>query len=501
MTMNPIESSKRKTDYVISNYEAELQPELTQKSKEIVGVFKKVFDQLSNEFGLSEGKDIKRIKYYSFVDRVKETNSLREKIFRIDLLVSEFKDLKDNFKDTLQTKEMVNKMLLSLDDLIGVRIIVDLDSDCQQALNLIKHAQNSKFTTLDVEFIGDLDAQPQKMRNGLHIYKIKCLYRKKYHFELQIKSKLLNAWGDMEHSLFYKDYTVSPVKDSTQATMNHIGKLLYEIDATLLDIRRAEKHYSENAEFVGFLRALHENYASELATKFNTVSIRFEPIADSLFCIFQNTNSKSRHGFAGLRLAHFGMTAEMFPMKQYIELRMRSNNLMLFESIAIPWLLDAPPKRITSTNFVMQLNRFLHGYQECLAKKVLLVLPGMDMATIVDKVNHYFELALKYECNATFVLNTNEFVAFVRTAIIFIDPDEDDSKIRLHMLDAVYIHYHGGSCETYIEFVLESLGVEETSLALTAKSLRDSLPDIETEPFAAKVTSSINKVFKLGHQS
>ena len=89
-------------------------------------------------------------------------------------------------------------------DIIGVRVVTELRHDCNKVLALLRAFIDDLATTEVVLDKIDLESQPQKMKNGLFIYKIKGIFRSDFGFELQIKSKIEEAWGDMDHAIFIK---------------------------------------------------------------------------------------------------------------------------------------------------------------------------------------------------------------------------------------------------------------------------------------------------------
>ena len=75
------------------------------------------------------------------------------------------------------------------DDIIGIKILTELEDDCKKVISLLKDKYLMLFNDkrklyLDLD---DLEKQPIRMRNGLEFYKIKGIYAESFKFELQIK--------------------------------------------------------------------------------------------------------------------------------------------------------------------------------------------------------------------------------------------------------------------------------------------------------------------------
>lgn len=137
--------------------------------------------------------------------RVKNEKSLREKILR-----------KGYYKDYDDGETIIDE----LPDLIGVRVQCLLNREEAEVYEILKNkrekldeekcsvysTKNGKKMTLL------LQNQPEKQKNGHEIYRIEGKYycdsgqKEIVHFELQIKSMVHLFWGELEHSMFYKNY-------------------------------------------------------------------------------------------------------------------------------------------------------------------------------------------------------------------------------------------------------------------------------------------------------
>ncbi|RZJ90684.1 MAG: hypothetical protein EOO20_07445, partial [Chryseobacterium sp.] len=201
--------------YDESIYEGLKGPAITIKE-----LFLDLLDSKANDYLLQSMNSVYANKYYQIKDRIKKKDSFYEKLIRKDLglkIVNQFSIVQNKMALNDRKPEILNA-IKEFDDLIGLRIVTELKADCPNVYKLLLNSPEF-FQNNQIEFL-DLEDQPQKMKNGLPIYRIKGKFQGLYLFELQIKSKIDEAWGDMDHSIFYKDYSVSPIKDTVQVTMN-----------------------------------------------------------------------------------------------------------------------------------------------------------------------------------------------------------------------------------------------------------------------------------------
>ena len=221
--------------------------------------------------------------------RVKNPESLFDKFIRKDeglMLLNKFQIRAE--EDIVSRMADIVNYFYSYKDIIGVKILTELKEDAKNMYKLLLDHRNE---ISDKIIFRDIKNQPKSMKNGLEIYNIKGLYLDKYGFELQIKSKINSAWGDLDHSIFYKNYSFNPIKSATQLTMNHIGNMLDEIEKLLYSIRNAENNYDVTAKKSRFVEQL-DNYLSEkIKIKFNS-SYRVDKLADILFYAYENLVSE-----------------------------------------------------------------------------------------------------------------------------------------------------------------------------------------------------------------
>ncbi|MFA1643619.1 hypothetical protein AB5N96_12210 [Chryseomicrobium imtechense] len=204
--------------------------------------------------------------YFSFSPRIKTEESLEEKMVRSGQLL----------KLIEQDEEEVEKSLKSMNDLIGIKILGEVEQDVLSIFKILRDNQ-SELKKSGINFLTSFSGQPTTMKNDLEIYKFNCEYvcedndvPTKYLFELQIKSKLLSAWGDMEHRIFYKDYVGTAVRNSVQQLMNKVGHNLKSIDELLYTIRVSNSNYLKERDFYLFVEDVQMLFTDELKKYLNT---------------------------------------------------------------------------------------------------------------------------------------------------------------------------------------------------------------------------------------
>lgn len=139
--------------------------------------------------------------------RVKHPDSLREKIIR--------KDYYDTYK------ECPADLIKNLPDLIGLRLVCLLADEEINVYRVLKDVFSERINDDDYFIIPGsnggkhlkifMDSQPKTQKNNKDIYRINCKWivpgDSEINVELQIKSLIHMFWGEIEHMLFYKNYS------------------------------------------------------------------------------------------------------------------------------------------------------------------------------------------------------------------------------------------------------------------------------------------------------
>jgi ppGpp synthetase/RelA/SpoT-type nucleotidyltranferase len=324
---------------VVKIYEDEVKDILDHEAKELVKRIKKVIDQHSSNYNLETQNDVNPIKYYSLKYRIKGAVSLKEKLVRKNegFKIIEIGEI--NEPAEVQTKKAsVVSQLKRMPDIIGVRIVTELRYDCSKVLALLRaFVDNLAASEVVLDKI-DLEAQPQKMKNGLFIYKIKGIFRADFGFELQIKSKIEEAWGDMDHAIFYKDYSVTPIKNVTQVTMNNVGKLLENIDELLLGLRNSGSQYQENLEQLANLKSLNDELYPLIEQKLG-ISFEIGKVASFLYSVKEKAFAgiENPQSITNLDCSFFAFDVTDERLQRYVKIREQSFELMIIEAAYFNW--------------------------------------------------------------------------------------------------------------------------------------------------------------------
>lgn len=178
-------------------------------------------------------------KFVNFSARVKEDDSLKEKIIR------------QNYAKHLKTPEA---LFAYVSDILGCRIECRFNDDEEVLYRTL-------FTHFNVPvedgyFASELDSrialklsekQPHKQRNGFPIYKIDGRYDGEFpiNFELQIKSIVNLFWGEIDHKILYKNYNYVITEEFVREIMDSINGSLSVIDKQMRMVYDHLKHLDD----------------------------------------------------------------------------------------------------------------------------------------------------------------------------------------------------------------------------------------------------------------
>lgn len=273
------------------------------------------------------------IELYEMVDRVKNPESLAEKIIRNQ----EFFDLMDKEGD-----ELINLLIEKNDDLMGLRFLVSLSCDCKRLFDLLD-CYHEELEENDVFFL-NLKQNPQTMRNGRSIYRIKGKY-KTYPFELQIKSKVDSAWADIEHMLFYKDYQFSYIQSTNKQVMKKLGDLLDQVDELMIQVRESQTSYEKERKEMEFTQYLGKRFRNQINGIIGSAFVLsdYRRVLFYVFSRFDDSQQKSilrqqdeviAHEFYSLNPTNI---EDVF-VKNYEKLSEKSLEFVVAEHIYVEWL-------------------------------------------------------------------------------------------------------------------------------------------------------------------
>jgi ppGpp synthetase/RelA/SpoT-type nucleotidyltranferase len=445
--MDLIQSEKLIIDELIEIFsEQAFQKQFETTAESIKIIFKVLLDDNGEAFDLISKNSVRDIKFYSIVHRIKEPDSMREKFYRSNLLNTEFRDLTiKNRPDAKRKKNIIKQRFRNCDDIIGIKILTDLNQDCKKILSLLKDNESyliAENVKLDRQ---DLLKQPTKMKNGLEIYKISGTFNSESKFELQIKSKILSAWGDMEHSIFYKDYFISPVRESTQATMNHIGRLLFQIDDFLSSVRNTNKTYEKKAEVTSFLSWLDKHYSKLISDKLGGIGFNIDSISEMLFYV-KNSMHISKNIKRHLQFDHFKYSSKIKRNQQYIYIRNSSFDLKILEAILLSWLW--PPSKINISSWDSRLNYYLDIIINYLSDALLNHFEGYGQREIIYRIKSYIDKIILYRPNSNLFLAAKvyikhiEFINFIKSELELRYPSSFNHYVKyLQDIDFMILNY------------------------------------------------------------
>lgn len=442
--MRAISEKIKRIEKIANKYE-NIRDEFIDVEKRIKKILTKLIESYAEDFKLSKSNSIRKLKFYSIVSRVKEPNSLSEKLIRnndynsFDIILNDI----DNF-DQLALKNG----LKDLDDIIGIKILTDLNVD---TINMYKIISSSNFIK-EAEENGillnktDLTTQPVTMKNGLNIYKIKCQYDE-WKFELQIKSKLESAWGDMEHSIFYKDYKVTPIRDLAQQSMMHIGKLLIEIDDFLQEIRSASDNFEINSKVIMFINEFEEKFSSTIREKLNGISYNVKKIASICYNL-KNVNPNILDD-SMIEIEYQSLVSHKY--ETYVKHRNEDFDLQIFEAI----ILSNISKPINQQNLDACFDSFFKLIKDSYVQMIIQnkLIQDTELANML--VETIFNACTIFDCKE-YILNTKNIYLFIENLKIIIDAIEilEFEKEDLNQIIAVCtIHTFKGDLTAFCQTI------------------------------------------------
>lgn len=161
--------------------------------------------------------------------RIKSTDSIKEKI------------LKQNY---IMKCEDEKDCLTLFPDIVGIRIECRFIEDEKTIYKLLQktfcvECSRGYFKAYDNNniFLKIGEKQPQIQRNGFEIYKIDGLYLddsgNNLNFEIQIKSMVNVFWGEIDHTILYKNFNYIITEDLVRDIMYSIKNNLTIIDMQL----------------------------------------------------------------------------------------------------------------------------------------------------------------------------------------------------------------------------------------------------------------------------
>ena len=379
--------------------------DLINASKEVESKFKEILDDNAKE-NLKSQTSVNPILYYGLKSRVKSPESFKEKLIRKNLgfrLISEFAITSK--EDFLTKRNKIYKKIILFDDIIGIRIVTELKEDCKSVHELLLEVQDKLVENDIVINVDEINEQPEKMQNGLPIYRMKGVYEEKYGFELQIKSKIEEAWGDLDHNIFYKDYSITPIKNTVQETMNHVGKLLDKIEYLLLGLRKSNKEYEKNLKQLVDLKEIDEELTEIINNK---IKVNFDVSKIASFIVFfrneLNVESKADK-ITNLNFDNLGFETNDNFQKNYIQIRTVCFELQIIETLYFNWAKNKGRIINTEKKYEKNLNVFIDLFIKHLSEKILenKELLDNELGEFSILKSRIIKLVEKYKSNDIFI--------------------------------------------------------------------------------------------------
>lgn len=379
-----------------------LQKDFNLQKESIINIFKEILDENADRYELVISNSVTKKNLFDFDARIKSSDSLYEKfIRRNDGLRINKKIGLENADDTKEKKDQIKKELKLFEDVIGIKIITELSKDVENIYKIL-YENEKLFNDKNVEF-RDLKEQPKPMKNGLPIYNIKAIFNQQYAFELQIKSKIYSAWTDMDHSLFYKEYSITPIKDTVQVSMNNIGEILAQLEEFLWDLRISQEDYPQKAEFISMVSRFDKEFSEPLKNKLGN-DYNLSKIAPILkFFLDQFSNHEPL--LTGITYEHLTYNTKDIDNIHYIRIRNEDFELIILETIFYNWKINYDNKNISE----MEYDNFINEYLNILCKRI--------SDTVIDKINP---------------LEKDQTIKFINQKMKFLLPHSNSSKVLLH---------------------------------------------------------------------
>jgi ppGpp synthetase/RelA/SpoT-type nucleotidyltranferase len=419
-----------------------IRSEFISSQQIIVNILKNLIDEFAVNYSLTKANSVRNLKFYGIVHRVKEKESFSEKLIRnndYNLFIDNLVDLGNINQPELKTS------IKEIDDLIGIKILTDLNIDSINMFKLISSTNFiKKLSEKGIEINPeDISIQPVRMKNGLNIFKLRCTFET-WKFELQIKSKLESAWGDMEHSIFYKDYKITPVRDLAQQSMNHIGKLLIEIDQFLQEIRNANANFSINSDVILFINQFETLYAKKVADALNGINYNFKKIASITYNINNLGNDILKD--KELIIDHLSLKCPKYSF--YIDSRNKDFDLQIFESI----ILSSLEEKTLAVNIESNLDNLFDLIKSSYKKMILDNKLVQDDELAERYTTLFFNVCITNNCNE-FILNTKNVFEHINNFIVLeesIDALELELDEKDEILSIYSVYCFKGDLEIFI---------------------------------------------------
>lgn len=296
--------------------------ELERRRGSLEGINKEILNFLEENF-------LKRISYKNVMvqGRVKGSSSLSEKIVR------------KRYADRYQNDHV--KFISELPDIIGLRIVCLLLEQEKKIFSAIKstfsEAVDAKYYSIpelkgsNNNLLINHSNQPEPQKNGKPIYRISCKWitnsGEEIFVELQIKSLINMFWGEIEHMLFYKNYTYMVGSDFYEKMMDSIHKSLVAVDSQLQLMSEQLSKKSQSDQLLEtkqmFAKLMYNMFSEKYKEELIDIEVDLREIYDLMVQIeFKDVSSLTRAQSIMSRLIvniynNRDFTSELFEFEEY----------------------------------------------------------------------------------------------------------------------------------------------------------------------------------------
>lgn len=426
--MDYIENQKEIFKKIIEIYEENtFQEELKLKRDHIIKAFEEIFNSEAEKFELKYCNSIHKGNFFKFESRIKKNISLNEKFFRKNIGLDLIRNLNIDLTNinNIDKKLEIIKKIKFWNDVIGIRILTELKRDCEKTLKLIQN-NIPMFRDKGIK-LDEIDSQPQPMKNGLEIIKIDGLYQNEFAFELQIKSKINSAWGDLDHKLFYKNYYISPVKDSLQVSMNNIGIILDQLEKFLFELRQSNNNLNEKLENQNIIEDIYTKICPQINEKLK-IEYNLKKILDYLIFFYKELKIEEK-ALRELNFSYFEKVDNFENHKMYEKIRNYNFDYILLEIIFFNWYIFFKNVNIQEVNYDIILNEYFKLLSKYMDFKINSNLDFQE--NNYDEIYRKIEILLKYVDNPEILTDYSTYQKLIIIDKFIIDIFEENDSFNI----------------------------------------------------------------------
>jgi hypothetical protein len=289
--------------------------------------------------------------------------------------------------------------------------------------------------------------------------------------ELQIKSKIEETWGDLDHTLFYKDYSISPIKDTVQITMNNVGVLLDKIERLLFDLRESGDTYNSNAERLQIQIELERELTPLLKASCG-VNYNVKEISFYLYYFKSNLGITDK-ALTELDFNYLNYECNNDIVKNYIKIRNKSFVLTILEGIYVNWN-SLSGNNITAENIDQTLLDYITLVSRFISEGL-----QIDDVEFLTKINTF----IHHDTGVEIFLDPSKhkFAIDIFNRVNEILSDQYDSPEDIDNLKTLYqIEFFDGNTKEYLDSIAETDFVVDDAILLIKDQVTGSTSKVDT---------------------